>query len=118
MKLLLLLALGNGAAHERAPPALIDSCWFFSQGIGKSCAEIFAREGAMVTVTDIDAGMQIYILYGLFGLLRIYSRAAPPPAKAEQVAADINAAGGKAIAISGDILDPAFPERLVEETVK
>lgn len=27
-----------------------------SQGIGKSCAELFAREGAMVTVTDIDAG--------------------------------------------------------------
>ncbi|CAO3699181.1 unnamed protein product [Rhizopus stolonifer] len=64
------------------------------QGIGKSCAEYFAREGALVVVTDIDT------------------------AKSDQVAADINAAGGKAISISGDILDPAFPERLIEETVK
>ncbi|EIE76695.1 hypothetical protein G6F46_001676 [Rhizopus delemar] len=64
------------------------------QGIGKSCAEIFAREGALVVVTDIDA------------------------AKSDQVAADINAAGGKATSIPGDILDPAFPEKLIEETVK
>ncbi|KAG0748388.1 hypothetical protein G6F57_005644 [Rhizopus arrhizus] len=64
------------------------------QGIGKSCAELFAREGALVVVTDIDA------------------------AKSDQVAADINAAGGKATSIPGDILDPAFPEKLIEETVK
>jgi len=64
------------------------------QGIGKSCAELFAREGAYVVITDIDAG------------------------KADQVAADINAAGGKAIAIAGDVLDPAFPEALIEGTVK
>ncbi|KAI9481596.1 MAG: hypothetical protein EXX96DRAFT_567344 [Benjaminiella poitrasii] len=64
------------------------------QGIGKSCAEVFAREGALVVITDIDA------------------------AKANQVAADINAAGLKAISIPGDITDPAFPERLIEETVK
>ncbi|KAI8379367.1 uncharacterized protein BYT42DRAFT_568521 [Radiomyces spectabilis] len=64
------------------------------QGIGKSCAEVFAREGAMVVVTDIDA------------------------AKSDQVAADINAAGGKAISVPGDVLSADFPERLVEETVK
>ncbi|KAG0780525.1 hypothetical protein G6F22_010037 [Rhizopus arrhizus] len=39
-------------------------------------------------------------------------------AKSDQVAADINAAGGKATSIPGDILDPAFPEKLIEETVK
>lgn len=38
--------------------------------------------------------------------------------KADQVAADINAAGGKAIAIAGDVLDPAFPEALIGGTVK
>ncbi|KAI8331294.1 hypothetical protein BD560DRAFT_415868 [Blakeslea trispora] len=64
------------------------------QGIGKSCAEVFAREGALVVVTDIDA------------------------AKSDQVAADIRAAGLKAISIPGDILDPTFPERLIEGTVK
>lgn len=49
----------------------------------------------------------IYLFFSFFSL-----------AKSDQVAADINAAGGKAISISGDILDPAFPERLIEETVK
>ena len=39
-------------------------------------------------------------------------------AKSDQVAADINAAGGRAISVSGNVMDPAFPERLVEETVK
>ncbi|KAI8072607.1 hypothetical protein BC940DRAFT_330740 [Gongronella butleri] len=64
------------------------------QGIGKSCAELFAREGALVVVTDIDVE------------------------KSNQVAADINAAGGKAISIPGNILDVDFPEKLVEGTVK
>ncbi|KAI8146175.1 hypothetical protein BJV82DRAFT_407828 [Fennellomyces sp. T-0311] len=64
------------------------------QGIGRSTAEAFAREGALVTVTDIDAE------------------------KANQVAADINANGGKAIAIAGDIMKADFPEQLVEGTVK
>lgn len=34
------------------------------------------------------------------------------------MAADINAAGGRAISVPGNVMDPAFPERLVEETVK
>ncbi|CAO3590327.1 unnamed protein product [Absidia cylindrospora] len=50
-----------------------------AQGIGKSCAELFAREGASVVVTDIDAE------------------------KANQVAADLTNAGYKAIAIPGNI---------------
>ncbi|CAO3591819.1 unnamed protein product [Absidia cylindrospora] len=52
------------------------------QGIGKSCAELFAREGASVVVTDIDVE------------------------KSNQVAADINAAGLKAISIPGNIWMP------------
>lgn len=39
-------------------------------------------------------------------------------AKSDQVAADINAAGGRAISVPGNVMDPAFPEKLVEETVK
>lgn len=30
-----------------------------SQGIGKCTAELFAREGALVTVTDLDAGKHV-----------------------------------------------------------
>ncbi|ORZ06878.1 hypothetical protein BCR42DRAFT_456216 [Absidia repens] len=65
-----------------------------AQGIGKSCAELFAREGAYVVVTDIDAE------------------------KAAQVAADLTNAGYKAIAIPGNILDADFAEKLIEGTVK
>lgn len=39
-------------------------------------------------------------------------------AKSDQVAADINAAGGRAISVPGNVMDPAFPEKVVEETVK
>jgi hypothetical protein len=39
-------------------------------------------------------------------------------AKAERVAADINAAGGKAIAVPGDITDAAFPDRLIKSTIE
>jgi 3-oxoacyl-[acyl-carrier protein] reductase len=36
---------------------------------------------------------------------------------AEAVAARVRSAGGRAILVSGDLADPAVPERLVEETV-
>lgn len=32
-----------------------------SQGIGKCTAELFAREGALVTVTDLDAGKHVCV---------------------------------------------------------
>ena len=94
---------------------------FFSQGIGKSAAELFAREGALVCVTDIDAGLLSFFsdyqcLYKSWEFY--YSHFRSVTAKANQVASDINAAGGKAIAIAGNIMDPEFPEQLVEGTVK
>jgi len=64
------------------------------QGIGAETARLFAKEGARVTVTDIDAK------------------------KAEAVMREIISAGGKAISIPGDIMDSKFPEQLVEETVQ
>ena len=94
---------------------------FFSQGIGKSAAELIAREGALVCVTDIDAGLLYFLFFdcvykrwGFSSILTLFSIIA----KANQVASDINAAGGKAIAIAGNIMDPEFPEQLVEGTVK
>ena len=35
-----------------------DRSYVCSQGIGKCTAELFAREGAFVTITDLDAGKQ------------------------------------------------------------
>ncbi|KAG0241504.1 hypothetical protein BGW41_005813 [Actinomortierella wolfii] len=64
------------------------------QGIGGATALLFGKEGASVVVSDLDA------------------------AKGEAVAKEIIQNGGKAIAVSGDVTDPAFPERLIAETIK
>ncbi|MBP8129854.1 MAG: SDR family NAD(P)-dependent oxidoreductase [Candidatus Hydrogenedentes bacterium] len=64
------------------------------RGIGAAAAKLFAREGASVAVSDRDA------------------------APAEAVVAEIQAAGGKAIACNGDITDPAFPAQLVAKCIE
>lgn len=63
------------------------------QGIGAEAARLFANEGAHVVVSDIDA------------------------AKAQAVADGINnnGAGGRALAVPGDLLDPAYAGRLVAD---
>eukprot|EP00667_Euglena_gracilis_P014948 EG_transcript_15524 len=63
------------------------------QGIGAAAAKLFAQHGAQVVVTDVDA------------------------AKADAVVQEITAAGGTALAVNGDLMDPAFPERLVKATI-
>ncbi|KLO05618.1 short-chain dehydrogenase/reductase SDR [Schizopora paradoxa] len=64
-----------------------------AQGIGRSCAIIFAREGAKVVVSDLDEK------------------------KAQIVVDEIKAAGGEAIAVGGDVGAEDFPERIVKVTV-
>jgi len=64
------------------------------QGIGASAARIFAKNGARVVVTDIDAK------------------------KSDAVAKEIKDAGGEAISVPGDVTDPAFPNKLIEATIK
>ncbi|KAG0048627.1 Methionine aminopeptidase 1 [Gryganskiella cystojenkinii] len=64
------------------------------QGIGGATAILFGKEGASVVVSDLDE------------------------AKGKAVAEQIIKAGGKAIAVSGDVTDPAFPERVIGETIK
>ncbi|GJJ74075.1 3-oxoacyl-[acyl-carrier protein] reductase [Entomortierella parvispora] len=64
------------------------------QGIGGATALLFAKEGASVVVSDLD------------------------DVKGKAIAEQINKAGGKAIAVSGDVTDPAFPDRLISETIK
>ncbi|KAF9577973.1 Methionine aminopeptidase 1 [Lunasporangiospora selenospora] len=64
------------------------------QGIGGAAALLFGKEGAHVVVSDLD------------------------DVKGKAVAEEINKAGGKAIAVNGDVTDPTFPDRLIEETVK
>jgi 3-oxoacyl-[acyl-carrier protein] reductase len=59
------------------------------QGIGAETARLFANEGASVVVADIDA------------------------AKSAAVAAAINASGGRALAVPGDVLDGAYVDDLV-----
>jgi 3-oxoacyl-[acyl-carrier protein] reductase len=59
------------------------------RGIGRAAALMFAREGAKVVVSDIDAE------------------------PAEQTVLDIGVAGGEALAHVGDVTDPDFGERIV-----
>ena len=62
-------------------------------GIGRAGALAFAREGARVVVSDLDA------------------------ARGDETAALVRARGGEAIAIAADAGQPADARRLVEETV-
>ena len=62
-------------------------------GIGRAYAEALAREGAAVVVADINAQ------------------------GAEQVAGEIAAAGGRAIAVAVDVSEPASAAAMAERTV-
>ncbi|HEU5369694.1 MAG TPA: SDR family NAD(P)-dependent oxidoreductase [Ktedonobacterales bacterium] len=64
------------------------------RGIGAAAAKLFASEGASVVVCDLD------------------------PAPANETVEAIKAAGGKAIAVPGDMTDPAFPEQLVAKAIE
>ncbi|KAG2126169.1 hypothetical protein BD769DRAFT_1668602 [Suillus cothurnatus] len=63
-------------------------------GIGRSAALLFAKEGAKVVVSDIDAK------------------------KAAAVVDEIKAAGGDAIYVAGDVGADDFPQTIVDATVK
>lgn len=63
------------------------------QGIGRAAALLFAQHGAHVVVSDLDG------------------------AKAEEVAKEITDAGGSALAIQGNVMDPDFGEKTVKATV-
>ena len=64
------------------------------QGIGAETARLFAREGAKIVVTDIDAK------------------------KSASVVEEIKQQGGDAVSIPGDIMDANFPKALVDGSVK
>lgn len=63
------------------------------RGIGRATAELMAAHGARVVLADIDAK------------------------PLEEAAEAVRAAGGEAITLQGDATDPAFPGRLVENTL-
>ena len=63
------------------------------RGIGRAAAELFARHGARVAVSDID------------------------PAPAEETVAAIRNAGGEALCVAGDVTDSAFPDLLVNSAI-
>ncbi len=63
------------------------------RGIGAAAARLFAQHGARVVVNDLDR----------------------EPAQA--VVDEIEAAGGTALAVAGDVTDPAFPDALMKAAV-
>ena len=64
------------------------------RGIGRAAAELFARHGARVVVSDIDA------------------------APAEEAAGAIAATGGTAISVAGDVTEKSFPGMIVDTAIK
>ncbi len=64
-----------------------------ASGMGRAGVQRFAREGAAVAVVDLD------------------------PAGAEAVAAEVREAGGRALALAGDLTDDAFAREIVGRTV-
>lgn len=64
------------------------------RGIGRATAELFARHGARIVISDLD------------------------PEPAEQAAGAILEAGGRSISVAGDVTDPAFPELLVNSAIE
>ncbi|KAF8306822.1 short-chain dehydrogenase/reductase SDR [Clavulina sp. PMI_390] len=65
-----------------------------AQGIGRSTALLFAKEGAKVVVSDLDEK------------------------KAQVVVEEIVAAGGEALAVGGDVMAEDFPDKIVKATVE
>ncbi|KAH9994441.1 short-chain dehydrogenase/reductase SDR [Russula vinacea] len=65
-----------------------------AQGIGRSAALLFAKEGAKVVVSDLDEK------------------------KAQAVVDEIKAAGGDAIAVGGDVAADDFPAKILDATIK
>src|SRR5436305_12743230 len=63
------------------------------RGIGAATAKLFGIEGASIVVSDLDS------------------------TPAEETAAAIRAAGGKAVVVAGDVTDPAFPAQLIQATL-
>ncbi|RXW21082.1 hypothetical protein EST38_g4756 [Candolleomyces aberdarensis] len=63
------------------------------QGIGKATALLFAKEGAKVVISDIDAK------------------------RLEGVEAEIKAAGGDVLSVAGDVGADNFPKQIVDATV-
>jgi len=64
------------------------------RGIGAAAARLFAREGANIVVNDLDEG------------------------PVQSVAEEIAGAGGAALAVAGDVTDPAFPDLLLDAAVE
>lgn len=64
------------------------------QGIGRSAALLFSKEGAKVVITDIDA------------------------AKVDIVVDEIKKLGGDAIGVAGDVAADDFPKKIVVATVR
>ena len=64
------------------------------RGIGRAAAELLARHGARVVVSDID------------------------PAPAEEALGAILAAGGEGLSVPGDVTDREFPGRIVNAAIE
>ena len=93
------------------------------QGVGAAAARLFAEHGAKVVVSDIDAAKAQQARQLLIGASACASAvtdtcSAQLTAWRLQVAEEIQKAGGIALAVPGDVTDPAFPQKIIGATMQ
>jgi 3-oxoacyl-[acyl-carrier protein] reductase len=84
-----------------------------TQGIGRSAALLFAKEGAKVVVSECVLALNSFhfkrSLYAFYSL---------DEKKAQVVADEITKSGGNAIAVGGDVGADDFPKRILDATIQ
>src|SRR5690606_14675920 len=84
------LGRGGGSMRLKDKVAIVTGA---GSGMGKATARLFAREGALVVGSDIDAG------------------------RLEAVTAEVTAAGGRMIGVAGDVSQRQDAEALVQRAI-
>ncbi|KAF5389364.1 hypothetical protein D9757_004263 [Collybiopsis confluens] len=82
------------------------------QGIGRSAALLFAREGAKIVLSEFVLLSTIHLDNDLITVLSI------DPAKLDVVEQEIKATGGDAISVAGDVGADDFPKKIVDAAIK
>ena len=83
------------------------------QGIGRSAALLFAKEGAKVVVSEyVHPSLPCLEIYSCYVCRSLDA------AKAQAVVDEIKQAGGDAIAVSGGVGADDFPQKVIEATIK
>lgn len=83
-----------------------------NQGIGRSAAILFSKEGAKVVVTEWVHPCVIHMWSAYDSLQSIDAK------KVDIVVGEIKNLGGDAIGVAGDVAADDFPKKIIDATVQ